>query len=248
MRIVLVSLLFAFGCSQPTNTAGTAATAQQYINGWDRMGMWLPDQNQVAFFHSNFAESQESLVSALGNRSYEIRMRGAYVVGKIGPDAQSVGPALVKSLEHESDRLVRLYFYQALREIRFAEPRLIADLKERFASLDEVNEVPQPGQSNSKYTDADEKIRLAAALYFLDQGADRKQHLDFILKWLRPPEEQQTAKQRTALWERRWGAVLALENMPNAADAVPLLDALQNEKDAPPWVSVHVPRVLESLQ
>jgi hypothetical protein len=79
-------------------------------------------------------------------------------------------------------------------------------------------------------------------------------------------------------WQRRWVAVMALESMANAtdaipsqakatppapgtkpasagaagratvADAIPLLEAIFHEPNARPWVAAHVPRVLDVLR
>ncbi len=69
---------------------------------------------------------------------------------------------------------VRLYLYEALQEVRVDDPTTIEDLKRRFESLNEANNLPEPGESNSDYLDADEMIRIAAALYLLDHVPDRQ--------------------------------------------------------------------------
>ena len=122
-------------------------------------------------------------------------------------------------LKDEPHRLVRMYLYPALRKVGYDEPQSIALLKERFASLDESNTEPKHEGSKSDYTDADEKISVASALYVLVQGPDRKVYLNFILKWLRP-DEQLTVGRREGLWNRRRLVVLVWENMPDGGEAI----------------------------
>jgi hypothetical protein len=248
MRRLLLApfLILAIGCSH--KTAPTSTKPQEYIDGWAQMGMWLPDQEQIEFFRSHWLESEQPLTLALKHPAHEVRMRAGYVIEKLGSDALPMGLALTTRLQEEPDRLVRMYLYDALQAVRFDDPSTVAILKEKFESLDENNQKPEPGESNSDYLDADEMIRIAGALYVLDQAPERQSYLEFILKWLRPPKEQLTPKQIDALWERRWGAVLTLEGMTDAGEAIPLLEALQVEESAPAWVSIHVPRVLESIR
>jgi hypothetical protein len=100
----------AVGCGKTANQADHAAKLQEYVNGWDRMGMWLPEQNQIDFFRLCLPDSQKQLKSALSSPAYEVRMSAAYVIDNIGPDAIVLGPALV-----------RMYLYPALRKVGYDE-------------------------------------------------------------------------------------------------------------------------------
>lgn len=232
-----------------TLSAGCAKTpkekAAKYINSWDEMGMWLPDKEQINFFHNNLTEVQDALISALSNPNPDVRQRAAYVIEKIGPTAVGLGPALYRCLKAEPKRLVRMYLYDALASICFEDSRVIDDLKKRFQSLD-GNNIP-PAQDNS-YAPADEKINIASALYVLDKSSSRKEYLDYVLRWLHQPVDDMTPEELAGYWERRWCAVISLEKMSGASEAIPLLEAMLDEPNAKSWVSVHVPRVLKALK
>ena len=121
MRTVILLALLIAGCAQSANTSNHATKLQEYVDGWNKMGMWLPDQSQIDSFRLCLPESQKPLATALENPSYEIRMRAAYVIEKLGTDARPIGPALLGRLQNEPDRLVRLYLYDALSGVRYGE-------------------------------------------------------------------------------------------------------------------------------
>src|SRR5262245_62849680 len=114
-QLILATLVvLAIGCSmRPTPT-----TPQELVDSWDRMGMWLPDENQIAIFRSHWAESVNPLSASLDSPNYEVRMRAGYVLEKLGRNALSLGPVLEQRLREEPDRLVRLYLYGAVRGLK----------------------------------------------------------------------------------------------------------------------------------
>lgn len=232
-----------------TLSAGCAKTpkekAAQYIDSWDEMGMWLPDKEQINFFHNNLTEVREVLIPALSNPNPDVRQRTTYVIGEIGPDAVGLGPALYRCLKVEPKRLIRMYFYNSLAAVRFDDPVVINDLKDRFQSLEGKNTPPTQDHS---YAPADEKINVAAALYVLDKSTNRKEYLDYVLRWLSQPGIDLTPEELAGYWERRWCAVISLETMLGASEAIPLLESMLDEPNAKSWVSIHIPRVLKALE
>jgi hypothetical protein len=75
-RIIPLLLLLAIGCGQSTSPSKHTAMLQGYINGWENAGMYLPDQEQIGFFHLCLPESEEPLVAALNHPAHKVRMRG----------------------------------------------------------------------------------------------------------------------------------------------------------------------------
>ena len=242
LAILLVSVL---GCAK-----APSKKAEEHVDSWADMGMWLPDKEQITFFRDHFADVQEVLSLALSNSNADVRQRAAYVIGEIGPDAVDVGPDLFNRLKVEPKRLVRIYLFIALAAVQFIDPAVIDDLKDRFRLLDDSNKspAPEPMLDGSYYAAVDEKISVAAALYLLDKSTDRKKYLEFVLRWLRPPSNDFSPGQLEGYWERRWCAVVALERMPEAAEAIPLLEAMLNEENKKDWVYGRVPPVLKALK
>ncbi len=241
-RIAIVLLILLCGCD---HTTAPSKTAQKYVDSWTEMGMWLPDKEQVAYFHSNLDATRDQLIAALSHANADVRQRAAYVIGEIGPDARSLGPDLFSRLQAERERLIRIYLINALAAVKSDDAEVISDLKSRFESLDDTN---VPPALDHEYSDADEKINVAAALYVLEQSQNRGHYLTFVLRWLQPPPARLGGDELKGYWERRWVAVISLEYMLGATDAIPLLEAMRDEENAKPWVAFHVPRVLDALR
>ncbi|SFI46235.1 HEAT repeat domain-containing protein [Planctomicrobium piriforme] len=251
---VLFCGLLTLGCgdSSATPERKTHSTSpavlsriDEIFKSWPNKGMWLPDEKEISFFRSNFDQSRGALAKALSNKEPKVRMRAAYVIDKIGPEAKSFGPDLIDHLQSEDDEVVRMYLVNALGSIEFRDPAALAVLRQRFDSLSAAN---VPPRSDLSYAEVDEKINTAAALYRLDLSPQRLEYLNFVLQWLHPPSETLSPADRTGYWERRWVAVTSLERMRDAKDAIPLLEAMEHEPKAKMWVSVHVPRVLGVLR
>ena len=99
------------------------------------------------------------------------------------------------------------------------------------------------------YTFVDERISVASALYVLaEESPQRDVFREFVLQWLRPPTAELSAKDLADYWDHRWCAVISVEFMHGADEAIRLLESMLTEEDAKPWVAVHVPRALRSLQ
>jgi len=238
--LIAVFLVVVTGCAKTPTTK-----AEKYVDSWDDMGMWLPDKGQIIFFRNHLTDVREVLISALSNSNPDVRQRTAYVIGEIGPHAMDIGPDLFICLKKESKRIVRMYLYSALAAIHFVDPEVIYDLRVRFQSLDGKNETPEQDYS---YAAENEKIVVAAALYLLNTNQNRKEYLEFVLRWLRRPGDDMAPEQLAGYWERRWSAVISLESMSGASEAIPLLEAMLDEPNAKSWISVHVPRVLKVLK
>lgn len=208
--------------------------------------MWLPDARQVAFFSSNYTQVEEKLISALASENADVRQRAAHVIGEIGPNARSCGPALLARLKVEPERLVRIYITNALAAIGYRSMDGVKELQRRFESLSDEN-APRT-MLDIEYADVDERINVAAALYVLAEEADRETYLSFVQQWLDPPPADLTPELLRGYWERRWTAVICLEHMRGATSAIPLLESMLAEENAESWVTIHVPRVLDKLR
>lgn len=208
--------------------------------------MWLPDAEQVAVFRDNFQSARTSLRDALANPDDSVRMRAAHVIGEIGDAAKPAGEDLIARLKEEPNRLVRIYIVDALNAIGYDTDAAISVLTDRYRGLDGTNVPPNDDHS---YAEVDEKIKVASAIYALADDPDAKsEYFQFVAKWLNPPDDDMRGDLLEGFWERRWVAVNSLEQMPGATDAIPLLESLQEEQGAKPWVQVHVPRVLGVLR
>lgn len=242
LLVIAVFLVVAAGCAQESTEI---RTARRYVSEWAEMGMWLPDK-QVPFFEKNFLAVQSVLSEALSDPMEDVRQRAAFVVEELGPIASSLETILVERAEDEPSRLVRMYVYRALRGIKAESPQTLSMLQSRFDSL--IEETVSP-LGVADYTFVDERISVAAALYVLaEESPQRDVFRDFVLQWLRPPSAELSAKDLADYWDHRWCAVISVEFMHGADKAVPLLQSMLNEEGAKPWVAVHVPRALRSLQ
>jgi hypothetical protein len=124
------------------------------------------------------------LRDSLANPSDESRQDAAYVVREIGAAALPLEPLLIKRMEVESNRTVRLYLYAAARSIGAKSEKMLALFKARFAALDKQ---PDVRAHDYEYTPVDERIELAAALLKLvDAPQQQADYRDFILAWLKP--------------------------------------------------------------
>jgi HEAT repeat protein len=239
-RLILIFVL-AIGCGESSQSP---QHIQAWIKSWSEMGMYLPDKEQVDFLRANFDDVSQELAAALDHKNPDVRQRAAYVIGEIGPAAESLGPALASRLKIEKQRLVRIYLVDALTTVDFGDEETVGLLKSRFESLSSEN-VAQP---IGEYADVDEKINVAAALNNMTTGAEREKYLEFVTKWLRPPDDQLSVAEKENYWERRWVAVICLEHMDGTTTAIPLLEAMLEEGDVRSWVHHHVPRVLRALK
>jgi HEAT repeat protein len=242
IRATALSLLLVTGCD---HSSSQPKHIQAWIESWGKMGMYLPPDEQIDFLRINFSDVKPELAAALNDKNPDIRQRDAFAIGKIGTSAVSLGHALVARLNIEPERLVRIYLVNALAEIGYRDEEATDLLRAKFAALKSVNEPIDPAGG---YADVDEKIYVAAALFDLTSGDERNEYREFVTQWLKPPSSEMNATEREAYWEHRWGAVIALENMTDASSAIPLLESILQEPDAPAWVSVHVPRVLGALK
>ena len=208
------------------------------------MGMWLPDK-QVPFFAKNFNEVQVVLADGLSHRQEDVRQRAAYVVEELGGVASPLEATLRERVQDEPSRIVRLYLYNALRAIAADSEETLEVLRSRFKQLGSLDE----SAAEDYYTAIDERIYVAAALFVLDDGSDRRQDfLHAVLTWLDSPPSDLSANEHAQYWQHRWCAVNAVEHMHGAQEAIPLLEAMLEEIQRKPWVPVHVPRALKSLR
>ena len=82
---------------------------EDWVNSWADMGMYLPDQQQVEYLHANLADVSPELEAAVSHKNPDVRQRAAYVIGKIGPDANALGKSLFEQLKKEQEQLVQIY-------------------------------------------------------------------------------------------------------------------------------------------
>ncbi|WP_152098657.1 hypothetical protein [Lacipirellula parvula] len=245
--LVLLAACGAVGC-QPggsTPSADVARQSSEYIASWADMGMYLPDAKQVGFFREHFDELRPELVAALSAPESAVQQRAAYVIDEIGGSARACGPDLLRRLQENPERLIRMYLINALASVGYDDPNAIGELQRRYKTLSREN-VPR-GMFASEYDDVDERINVAAALYRLVPVEDRDEYREFVTQWLEPPGDGLSSRELNGYTERRWHAVIVLEYMPGAYEAIEPLDKMRQEEDAPAWVEVHVPRVLKAL-
>ena len=248
---VTLSLLLLVGCEETSPHPRSAptevpnASAESLIAGWGDMGMWLPDAEEIAVFRKSFPTAQHLLRNALSHHDRSVRMRGAYVIGKLGDVAKPVGNDLVERLADEPDTTVRMYIVNALNAIGYKTESAIEVLTERYRSLDGSN---RPPNADHSYAEVDEKITIASALYALSDDESISEYYNFVTKWLDPPDHNLGGDLLEGYWQRRLIAVNSLERMPDATDAIPKLESLQAERNAKLWVNTHVPRVLNVLR
>ena len=242
VRFAPLVVLLVIGCGKPSPPP---QHIQAWVESWGKMGMYLPSEDQIVFLRANLSDVTPELAAAVAHENPDVRRRAAYAIGKIGPDAKSLGPALFLRLKTEQERLVRIYIINALAAVKFQSKDANDLLRSRFDSLSSANVAPQ---LFGGYADVDEKINVAAALYNLTSGDDRQEYLEFVTQWLKPPSSGSGPVENEGYWERRWMAVIALEGMQSASAAIPLLESMLHEDGAKEWVAVHVPRVLGVLK
>jgi hypothetical protein len=219
--------------------------AKKYIAEWENMGSYMP-ADQIPFFAKYFSKTKDILAGAMFNPNSDIRQCAAYVISELGPQAKPLEAEILNALQQESDCIVRLYFYNALRFIEADGHLTLAYLENRFLQLSQQQGAPSNGKLCKS---SDEIITIAAALFVINDGLTQKQkYLDEILQWLKPPCPVLSSSEVEAYWENRLTAVNVLEYMIDAEGAIPLLEKMLSEQPTKPWVSVHVPRVLSSLR
>lgn len=209
------------------------------------MGMYLPT-DQIPFFAEHFSDVTDVLAKAMVNPNSDIRQRAAYVIEGLGHQAKSLEADILNALQVESDRTVRMYFYSALRSIGTDGHLTLSYLRNRFLLLSQQQDDPSDGES---YKTSDERVSMAAALFVLDKDLQqRSDYLDEVLQWLKPPSPTLSPSELEAYWEHRWIAVIEVEYMNGAEEAIPLLEEMLSEQPTKPWVSAHVPRALKALR
>lgn len=243
LRLLFLTVVVSVGCGKPSSPP---QHIQAWVNSWAEMGMYLPDREQVDFLHANLDDVTLELEAAVSHENPDIRQRTAYVISEIGSDARIFGNCLFEQLKNETEQIVEIYLIDALGAIRYDNKAVVAFLKKKYDSLGEKN-IP-PNLFGGKYSEVDEKINLAGVLYVLAELESRDQYLNFVIQWLHLPDDDMSLIEISGYWERRWMAVISLEGMEDAYEAIPLLEAMHDEHNAKSWVSVHVPRVLSVLR
>lgn len=201
------------------------------------MGMWLPNAEQIEFFKTNIEITKEVLEERLSDTNSDVRQRAAYVVEEIGPAARPLQNALVTALVKERDSIVRIYLCNALREIGGGDESVLAELRSLFDVSGENKAV------------VGQRIYAGAALATLSKDPGEVADCTaFVCQWLKPPSENLSPAEVEQYWDARWSAVNAIEHVPSARQAVPLLEDMLNEPGKHPWVDIHVPRALASLK
>ena len=235
------------GDNVPRNTSrngDVVQAARERVKAWSSLGMWLPDKD-VPFFKHDFAAAQPVLRDALENPSHTIRQDAAYVVRQLGPAALPLEPLLIKRIELEPNRTVRLYLYAAARSMGAKSPSLLALMKGRFAALEKQ---PDVRVHDYEYTPVDERIELASASVELDPISRTTGDLSRLhLVLAQATAERLAGTQREAHWDHRWIAVTVIENAGHPREAIPLLQAMRTEPNRAAWVDIKVPRVLSAL-
>lgn len=253
IRYFTLLLIVLCGCERSSPTLelalrkGTVVqkTAAEYVSSWADMGMYLPDEKQVAVFRNDFANTSLLLRNSLADKNSSVQMRSALVIGQVGSKAKELGAELLARLQVDPDELVRIYLINALVGIGYDTEPTITSLTKIYDSLNDQN-VPQ--RFGGSYSEVDQKINVASAIFALSKPAGQSEYYNFVTKWLDQPSADVTGPFLEGYWERRWMAVISLEQMPLATEAIAKLEQLQKETNAKRWVSVHVPRVISYLR
>jgi HEAT repeat protein len=238
--LILVAILVGCGKSSPP-----PKHIEAWVTSWADMGMYLPDKEQIDFIEANLKDVAPELVAALSHKNPDIRQRAAYVIREIGEEAHAMGPDLFAQYILEKEQIVRIYLVDAIGAVGFREQKVRDALRSEFDTLSSDNVATSFLASD--YAEVDQKINLASALYRISNDKDRQEYLEFVTQWLQRPSPDLSFSEKEGYWERRWMAVVSLESMDEANSAIPLLESMLKEDDAKPWVSHHVPRVLEKL-
>lgn len=235
LMIVLV-LVFASGCNRQ-NSQEITNQADTYANAWADMGMWLPNDTELSFFSTNFDVVSDVLIAKLNDPKEDVRQRAAFVIEQIGPRAKSLQPTVVTALAKEQVPVVRIYLCNALRATGEGNEEALVQLRKMLDN-----------KANNK--DAfDQRIYAAAALSVLSKdAAEISKCTDQVCQSLALPPTGLSAEQLETHWDQCWTAVNAVEHMPSAQQAIPLLEQLLTANGHPGWIEVHVPRALAALK
>lgn len=234
-------LLLSIGCLGPEDPK---QIAKKFIHAWATSDASLP-LNEAPFFEENFEYVSGELSSALTDKNESTRIRAAYILEQLGPVAAPLKDDLMLAIDSENSRLVRIYLYDAIQSLGEIDEVELDKLLMKFDAL-KIN----VENSSSEYnTIEDERIFLASALYVLDSNVQRKEaYLDEVSQWLEKPVSGMSETGLDVYWNHRWSSVIALEKMKGAEIVVLKLEAMLEEDGKKPWVSIHVPRVIHSLQ
>ena len=232
MMIPLLIALLAAGC-EPT----PAERAEAYVAGWSSEaidGGRLPT-DQVPFFAGHQEEATPALRAAVADADADVRQSAAYVIGEVGPAAGGFEADLRARVGAESDRVVRMYLYDALRSVEAREEATLAALRDQYDAL------ANAGEDGEFYAPVDERIALAGSLFGLDPDDGRRRVYEaFVVRFL----DEDAAG--VSEWSR-WMAVTTLAGMPGAASAVGPLRGMLEERDAPAWVGPKVRAALAMI-
>jgi hypothetical protein len=232
------------GCAKQSVPSDPVAAARYYVKGWNTSSMYLPPQEEISFFANHFQEVSNVLGDALADNEETVRQRAAYVIEHIGEKASALEPRLATQIGKEQSRLVRLYLYGAIRATGAKDPATVEGLKKRYNGMINAEETKE-----GIYSTTDERISLASALYVIDdQPEERGKLLQEVTQWLQPPAATLSGRELDTYWEHRWMAVISVEHMRGAKEAIPLLESMLAEKPTKSWVDVHVPRALQTLR
>ena len=241
----LVMALALAGCdgAAPEPTIDVTAEATVMIDGWARSGMYLPDSAQVGFFRDNIEALTPLLSAALAHDTQPVRMRAAFVIELCTPPNPALAGLLASRLPSEEDRTVRLYICHALCVHGRTSPQAAVALRTRWQALDK-NATARP--SSYGYSEAAEAVAVAGALSTCAENtAARKEYASHVLGWLKPPPPDLPKERLADHWDVRWGALATLRSMPPTDGAVPLLNAMLEERDRKSWVETQVRATLQ---
>lgn len=166
------------GSTSPADAAKIKKKALSYAEGWADMGMWLPKEDQVAFFATNIETTKEVLAENLSHENSDIRQRAAYIIEKIGPTAKPLQKPLVTALSKEKESLIRIYFCNALSALGEADEEVLVELRSLLKTPDDSEEALK------------KKIYVQAALSTLSkEPREITECTEFVCQWLKIPQE-----------------------------------------------------------
>jgi hypothetical protein len=206
---------------------GCRKSDDDVVESWKDLGIYLPNDEDVAYLSSHLPHSLQALMRGLSHENAHVRMCSADVVERLGESAKSLGPALRAAYIAEQKVINRVYFAKALAAIGDTSSKNI-DFLNRYFAIEEDIEV---------------RTYLAGALLIVSGVDTNPEAWEWIVSSLSPGAS--TADPYTdefyEYWERRWAASYMLGKLgPRASQAVPLLDHLMRHKATPDWVKSQV--------
>jgi hypothetical protein len=209
------------------------AEAQDCVNKWPALGMWLPKNQEVDFFRKHYDVTREILSREIHNNDKEISRTALYVVRELMETARDLGPDLVEILASDPTGEPNLSVVRALTGVRYRSPQCQSELNRQWNAV-----VEKP----------DLALTLAAAQYAISESAEERQRAEnYITQWLQPMPDELSASERTAYLDTQLDAVMCVKLVPGfKAVEAPLERLLKNPIKL--WMTTQIPDALSRIR